>query len=114
MKQLCEIKKILSSIYRIENILKKDYNLTINEAICLCSLKEKPDTPGNIANEMGISLSRMSRVLSSLESKGFISRSISPEDRRKMYFELSDQGITKLQDLENTELPYTDILQFQT
>ncbi|MFP4362965.1 MAG: MarR family winged helix-turn-helix transcriptional regulator [Spirochaetia bacterium] len=110
MKKLCEIKEILSAIYSMENSIKKNYNLTINEAICLCCLDEGSNSPGNIAQEMGISLSRMSRVLSSLENKGFITRAISSEDRRKMFFSLNKKGKSKLDSLQNSDIEFPDDL----
>jgi len=48
--------------------------------------------PGDISKEMGISSARIAAALNNLESKGLISRSIDPCDRRRILVELTDAG----------------------
>jgi len=48
--------------------------------------------PSDISSEMGISSARIAATLNSLESKGYIVRSIDTSDRRKILIELTDAG----------------------
>ncbi len=99
MKELCKLKEMFRAIYAFEVMLKKDFSLSINEALTLCTLGKKTRNSGELAEELGISLSRMSRVLSALENKALIERTLGIDDKRKMIFSLSPTGRQKLGDL---------------
>ncbi len=99
MKQLCELKKMFHAIYLFEAALKKDFGLSINEALSLCSLESGPRNSNELARDLGISLSRISRVLGSLEQKGFVRREITAEDKRKVIFSLLPAGKKRLAEL---------------
>ncbi len=109
MESLCTIKKVLSAIYDLEGTLKRQFHLTLNETLCMCSLENGEQSPGNLAEDLGVSLSRMSRVLSSLERKGMVQRSISEVDKRKMLFTLTPEGEARLQAVKATELSIPEV-----
>ena len=48
--------------------------------------------PGRISEEIGVSSARVAVILSSLESKGLITREIDSEDRRKIIVRLTQKG----------------------
>ncbi len=107
MRALCKLKEIFRIIYHFESKLKKEYDLSINEALTLCALSgDNADkkTSGYMAEEIGISVSRMSRVFSSLENKGLISRRLGKEDKRKMIFTLTTKGRERLDKIHDSEL----------
>ncbi len=99
MKELCKLKEMFRAIYAFEVLLKKDFGLSINEALAICSLDKNSRNSGEMAEELGISLSRMSRVLGALEKKVLIERAAGLDDKRKMVFTLSPAGRRKLADL---------------
>lgn len=49
-------------------------------------------TPSDVCYELGISKSHLTNMLNRLESKGFITRKISPENRRNVLIELSEKS----------------------
>ncbi len=49
-------------------------------------------TPSDISNEMGITSARIAAALNGLEKKGLISRSIDPQDRRRILIDMTDSG----------------------
>ncbi len=49
--------------------------------------------PGEISNEMNISTARIAATLNGLEVKGFITRRIDPNDRRRILVKITDQGL---------------------
>ena len=48
--------------------------------------------PGDISSEMGVSTARIAKALSSLESKGLITRQIDLSDRRKIIVGITPEG----------------------
>ena len=66
------------------------------EALALIFLAQKNVTsPTALAQEMGISSARVAVLLTSLENKGLVVRSIHPNDRRKITLTLSETGRNK-------------------
>lgn len=104
MECLCKVKEVFKKIHQFEQELQKTMNLTINEAMVVCSLYETVKCSGDISADTGISTSRTSRVLLSLEQKAYVTRSFSVSDKRKMMFELSAEGIEKQKVIEKIEL----------
>lgn len=104
MENLCKIKDIYREIQLFEQKLKNDLNVTINEAMVLCSLYETTRCSGDVSTDTGISTSRTSRVLLSLEQKGYVIRNFCDKDKRKMMFELSTEGVKKKKEISDIEL----------
>ena len=95
MENLCKIKEVFKKIHQFEQKLNSSINVTINEAMVICSLYQTIKCSGDIAADTGISTSRASRVLLALEKKGYVTRSFNGTDKRKMMFELSAEGVEK-------------------
>lgn len=104
MECLCKIKEVFKKIHQFEQKLSNEMNVTINEAMVLCSLSEAKKCSGDISADTGISTSRTSRVLLSLEQKGYVTRSFDDNDKRKMMFELSEVGVEKQLEINTIEI----------
>lgn len=96
----CQIRIIRRKLERLEQKLKMQHDVTLEEAILLCCLSHNCKQQGNIAEETGLTPTQASRVLSSLENKQFIERSIGSDDKRKMIFSITPQGHQKLQEIK--------------
>lgn len=107
MNKLCDLKEVFKKIYQFENELKTKYDLSINMALCLCTLSENKYCSGDLANELGISTTRISRVLGSLEKRNLVRREVDTEDKRVMFFMLTQTGIEKVSKMkcDNIEIP---------
>ncbi len=92
---------MFKKIHEFEQNLQTMHNVTINEAMVICCLSETKKSSGGIAKETEISLSRTSRVLLSLEQKGYIKRSLGDKDKRQMMFVLSASGKIKLAEINS-------------
>ena len=57
-----------------------------------------------ICDYIGLSNSRVSKVITSVENKGFIRRNINKEDKRQMFFSLTPKGNEKIQQMMQAEL----------
>ena len=108
LKSLCYIREIYRAIAEFESYFQKTYNICFNEGMALCSLKEKPMSSGELAKELGLTNSNTSKVLKSVEEKGFVERIIGKEDRRQMYFTLSEAGREKIASIncEEDKMPF--------
>lgn len=53
--------------------------------------------PSDLSNEMGITSARIAATLNSLEGKGYITRRIDVEDRRRILVDLTEAGTQQVQ-----------------
>lgn len=96
---LCSIRDIVREINKLEQRLRSVHGLTLNEALCLCCISKMLETPGECAVQMGLSPSRISRILNSLEKKELIERRPVADNRRSTALSLTEAGKSRLQRL---------------
>ncbi len=103
MARSCKFMKMaetLKCIYAFEAFLAKKHQLLLNEAIVLCILEEgRARRSTDLANELGVTYSMMSRTLSALERHAFIDRAIGTEDKREMHFTITKNGKKMVKEL---------------
>lgn len=105
MESICALKDIYKALYQFEKDFSDLHHITINEAMLVCCLKEgERKTAGGICEYIGLSNSRVSKIITSVENKGFISREISPEDKRQMLFCLTESGKEKVRQMQASDL----------
>lgn len=93
MTTFCAIRDIYRMIQEFEQQFQSTYGLGLNEGMLLCTLfKEGACTAGSLADRLGLTTSNVSKVITSVERKGFILRSIGAEDKRCMTFVLTPEG----------------------
>ncbi|RHJ92574.1 winged helix DNA-binding protein [Parabacteroides bouchesdurhonensis] len=110
MEEICAIKDIYKTLYTFEKTFAENNDITINEAMLLCCLKDgESKSAGTISEYIGLSNSRVSKVITSVENKGYIRRNINKNDKRQMFFSLTLKGKEKIQLMTNKELHF-DIL----
>lgn len=95
----CQIKHSWRKLQQLDQRLKDHHDVCLNQAILLCCLSQRCKNQGNIADETGLTPTQTSRVLSKLENKELIERTIGAEDKRKMVFALTTKGQKKLEDI---------------
>ena len=99
-KSLSYIRELYQAIIDFELNFQQTYDMTFNEGVVLCALKKKPLSSGELAKELKLSASNTSKVIKSVEDKGFIERYMGQKDRRKMYFILTETGKIKINSLK--------------
>lgn len=109
---LCQIRDIYRAIYVFESSFQQLYDLSLNEGMLLCSLNTQKHSSNELANMLGLSNSNTSKVIKSVEKKGLIKRIVGKEDKRQMYFALSDLGKKKLESIKCAELDIPETLKF--
>lgn len=104
MYDLCDLRRLILDLRRFEESLKMKTDLSLNEALCLCQTGRGNLDPSSLANELEISPSRLSRILDSLETRGFLTRSISEADRRTIILDLTTTGTQMVKTLHCTNI----------
>ncbi len=100
MEPICAIKDLYKTLYQFERGFSQKNGLTINEAMVLCCLKDGvARTAGALSDFVGLSNSRVSRVINDMETRGLLLRLLNPADRRQMLFTLTDQGRERVEAL---------------
>ncbi len=107
MRKLCLIRDICRSIAEFENEFYIRHGLSLNEGIVLCTLRSGRLSSGEIAKEINFTCSNTSKLIKSIEKSGYITRNLGEEDKRQMYFTLTQAGLEKLSGIENDNIKFT-------
>ena len=111
MESICAIKELYKVLYQFERNFSEAHSLTLNEAMLLCCLKDnEAKSAGTICEYIGLSNSRVSKVITTVENKGLIERILSKTDKRQMFFTLSDQGKAKVDQMMHAELCFENLI----
>lgn len=105
----------MRDIYRALSDFERDFEaihgVGLNEAMVLCCLEKETLSSGEIAKNTGMTCSHTSKMIGSIEKKGLIERILGEQDKRQMYFRLTEQGKSCLQKMVCGSVPVPDILQ---
>ena len=108
---ICRLRDINRAIAELERQFSQQFDVNINEAMLLCTLKGKGElSSGAIAEALGLSASNASKVIASSEKKNLISRNLCKEDKRQMFFSLTSIGKEKIETMRNEQIDLPDIL----
>lgn len=107
MKQnFCVLKKVTKVLFLLEKQLEDQFEISLNESMILCLLYDKPYKSSDIALHLGISNSRISRILMDVEKRKFISRSTGTRDRREMFFTLTSKGKQTVDAIQASDIEF--------
>lgn len=102
MELICRLKDIYKTLYAYEKQFAEEAGITINEGALLCCMKDgKPKSANELADFIGLSGSRVSRIIHTMEEKGFVFREIGVLDKRQMIFTLTDVGRAKIKEMQS-------------
>ena len=102
------IRGLLSDLLRVGNLtlprigerFAAELGASLVELDLLAELARAPDRRlrmSEISQRLTISTTSVTRVVDGLEARGYAKRALSPEDRRVVYAELTDQGAELLE-----------------
>jgi len=109
---LCALRKIQTALRQYEDRLRDDTGLSLNEALCLCSINRGFQEPGIIAREMELSPSRLTRILDALEDHDLVERKIGDGDRRNISLNLTYAGRELLMKYRCSDIDIPEVLAF--
>ena len=105
MEEICKLKDIYKSLYNFEKEFAEKNGITINEGMILCCMKDgKPKSANDLCGFVGLSNSRVSRIINTVETKGYITREMGVVDKRQMIFTLTEAGMQKIKEMMKQEL----------
>jgi DNA-binding MarR family transcriptional regulator len=82
-----------------------ELNLTIPQLKSLFFISNRPGTtPGRLAEALGVTPPNVTGILDRLVDQGLLIRQTSPEDRRVLVMQLTEQGETILSDLRERRM----------
>lgn len=110
MNTLCALRDIYRLIRDMEDQFQQKHDLCLNEGMMLCSLKNGSLTSTELAEVLGLTTSNTSKVIKSVENKGFVDRSLGKDDKRQMYFDLTSEGVKKLSVIKQEENSILELL----
>ena len=108
IKRLCQIRDLQRAVYLFELQFEKKYGISLNEGMVLCSLSKTASlSSGELGELLGLSSSNTSKVICSVEKKGYVERVVETKDKRNMYFSLTASGRDLLDNVsdETVEMP---------
>jgi len=110
MEPICKLKDIYKALYNFEKEFAEKNGITINEGMLLCCLKDGNSRSANeLCDFVGLSNSRVSRVITTVENKGYITRSMGKEDKRQMIFCLAESGKQKINEMQSQEMDFSKL-----
>lgn len=104
------MRELFKALSELESRLVELHGVSLNEAMALCCIGGDTLTASVISEHTGLSASHTSKVIRSVEEKGFIVRSLGDKDKRQMRFTLSDKGRECLEALKNNEIEIPELL----
>jgi len=111
MERLCRIRDVQRAVARFEGDFERAHGLCLNEGMALCSIARAGRlSSGEVGELLGLTHSNTSKVLASVEGKGLVERVVCTEDRRRMYFSLTDRGRAALERIGCVEVPLPELL----
>lgn len=93
--------QLLTGCQQKEERISAQLGITAPEFRCLRHFRgQKKLLVKDIVDRMEVSASRLSRILEGLEKKGYLKRTIAPDDRRSIVVSLTPKGTTFVAKLE--------------
>lgn len=106
------MRDVFRAVANFETAFENTYQLSLNEAMILCSLQESQQevTASNLSKQTELSPSHTSKMLRILEEKQLIERILGNVDRRLMYFRLTKDGEKRVNELELDKVKIPELL----
>ena len=115
MKQskICQLRKIYLAVSEFENSVIAHFGLNYNELTLLAILDDAKQcmSASDIAEQLGLKPSCTSKVIGSVEKKGYISRGFCKNDKRVIHFCLTDEGQKKIDSIDCSQVEIPEELQ---
>ena len=104
------MRELFKALSELEANLIEQHVVSLNEAMALCCIGGDRLTASAISEHTGLSASHTSKVIRSVEKKGLIERILGDDDKRQMYFSLTQEGERCLKELECCDVEIPDVL----
>ena len=107
---ICVMRELMMALSDFENKLMDTHGVSLNEAMILCALGDECITASVIAERTGLRPSHASKVIGTLEARGYLIRELGKQDKRQMYLSLTDVGKGCLEQIKRYEFEVPALL----
>lgn len=104
------MRDIVSAMSELEHGIIDQLGLTLNEAMALCAIGEHSVAASVVAERTGMRASHCSKIISALERRELVYRSIDTHDKRQINMALTDAGMKRLNSLKEYKIVVPQIL----
>ncbi len=101
-----KIKTTWQLIQRFYSTIAKKFDITQAIGFILISIDKDGNTPKNIANRVGVEFRSLSRILKEMEEKGLLYKRQDDNDKRKIIYHLTKEGINARKHASNIILDF--------
>ncbi|WP_396589561.1 MarR family winged helix-turn-helix transcriptional regulator [Allomuricauda sp. R78024] len=99
------------AVIKMYNEEARNYGLTMAIGFTLLSIDPKKGTPSTaLGPKMGMEATSLSRILKSIEEKGYIQRKPNPKDGRGVLIHLTALGLEKRRDSKDVVLRFNEVV----
>ncbi|PWL38493.1 MarR family transcriptional regulator [Flagellimonas aquimarina] len=99
------------AVIKMYNEEARNYGLTMAIGFTLLSIDPKKGTPSTaLGPKMGMEATSLSRILKSIEEKGYIQRKPNPKDGRGVLIHLTALGLEKRKDSKDVVLRFNEVV----
>lgn len=99
------------AVIKMYNEEARNYGLTMAIGFTLLSIDPKKGTPSTaLGPKMGMEATSLSRILKSIEEKGYIQRKPNPKDGRGVLIHLTALGLQKRKDSKDVVLRFNEVV----
>lgn len=105
------MRELLKALSELENQLITTYSISLNEAMVLCSIGGETVAAGTIVERTGMTPSHASKTISLIEKKEMVTRDFGKQDKRQMYFTLTDKAKACLEEIKQQGVDIPRVLQ---
>lgn len=110
MKTLCALRDLTMALETYERNFQSAHGLSLKEGMLLCCIAEQQITASDIACKIDMTNSNCSKVIKSVEQKGYVERSFGVKDKRHMLFLLTDAGKKSMEKIQQDEVSMPALL----
>ena len=104
------MRELMMALSDFENKLMDAHGVSLNEAMVLCSLGGECVTASVVAERTGLRPSHASKVIGTLEERGYLKRELGKQDKRQMYLSLTNEGRKCLYRIKAYQFEVPDLL----
>ena len=104
------MRELMMALSDFENKLMDAHGVSLNEAMVLCSLGGECVTASVVAERTGLRPSHASKVIGTLEERGYLKRELGKQDKRQIYLSLTNEGKVCLDRIKAYQFEVPDLL----
>lgn len=108
---ICAMRELFVGLNAVETQLEDKAGIDLQQALVLCCISGQKIASTEIARALNMRTPMVSKNLAILEQQALVVRHIGVEDKRRMFFTLSDKGEQTMAILRNLQLAIPTDLQ---